>query len=357
MPRQIPVRHPSATLDWGPDESATVIDPPLEDGALEWDAEEGATPQLEQAAHERGLQWVEMVRVSRRRIGRPPLRARPALEAGAPTTRSWPPVAAPLAHVEPAARPPLLTAKDWIGFGAGMLAASVLALVSALLATRAPRTVTLAAAPATTAVATTAVATTSPPTAVALPSVLEAVDAVAVRATATRAGMVRRAAARGSAVAIGDVLVELRGANPEAAQKLDELNQLLDEYEGAQDQTGAAARARAAYERAAASLAPVAVRAKSAGIIVGDPVRPGVTAEAGDELLRLAASVRLIVPAADVDGTGAACRVTLIDRPGVVLDARLVPGVPEAHSRTLALSSFPATLPLGTVGRVSAICR
>jgi hypothetical protein len=108
---------------------------------------------------------------------------------------------------------------------------------------------------------------------------------------------------------------------------------------------------------AVATPASVTVHALAGGIVVGDPVRAGVTVEAGDELLRVASSVRLVVPAGDVEGSGGGCRVALLDRPGVVLDGRLLPGVPEARSRTVALTGFPADLPLGTVGRVKALCR
>jgi hypothetical protein len=48
--------------------------------------------------------------------------------------------------------------------------------------------------------------------------------------------------------------------------------------------------------------------------------------------------------------------VVLVDRPGVTLDGRLMPGAADARSRTITLRSFPADLPLGTVGRVRALC-
>jgi predicted deacylase len=195
------------------------------------------------------------------------------------------------------------------------------------------------------------------PRVASLSAVLEAVDASSVRATAATAGVVRHSAARGSAIAAGASLVELRRSSPTAARKLAELNALIDEYEDSREHADEIARARSEYREAARAAIGSAVRAPRAGVLVASLVRPGDTVEAGDEVARVASAVRLIVGAGDVEGAGAACSVALLERPGLVLDGQLVPGVPEARSRTIALSSFPSDLPLGSIGRVKATCR
>jgi hypothetical protein len=98
------------------------------------------------------------------------------------------------------------------------------------------------------------------------------------------------------------------------------------------------------------------LRTPVAGVVVGETARAGTTVEAGDEVTRVAASVRVVLAASDVEGAGVACRVVLLDRKGLILDGRLVPGVAAAGTRTIAVKSFPAELPLGTVGRAKAIC-
>jgi hypothetical protein len=100
------------------------------------------------------------------------------------------------------------------------------------------------------------------------------------------------------------------------------------------------ARGRIASARAAADGGTL--RAPRAGIVVGEPPRPHAVVEAGDEVSRLAASVRLIVGAGDVEGDAATCRVVLLDRPGVLLDGRLLPGVPDARSRTIEARRLPS---------------
>jgi hypothetical protein len=378
-------------LSW-PEGSATLVDRPLDpagDRGLEWDEDEGQTVRVGKLmpAEARAVQWVGMVGVSSGPA--PPLRvlplrgvaARPGLRRLSPAARAFleatqtsatapaaePRVAEPRVSQPLVAKPlvvepyvadrtertprPRLSGKAWAGLAAGMLALSVVLLVVAM-GVAGSRHVGAVPARATAPIAAPPLPRASP----RMPAVIEAVDAVPVRATAATAGVVRRAVARGGALRAGDVLVELRRPNPAAARRLAELNELLDAYDDAGDHAGELARARAAYERAAQQPTAVTVRAPTAGVVVGDPPRPGAAVEPGDELSRLAASVRLIVGAGDVEGDAARCRVLLLDRPGVLLDGRLLPGVPDAHSRTIEVAAFPANLPLGTVGRVRAIC-
>jgi hypothetical protein len=224
-----------------------------------------------------------------------------------------------------------------------MLAASLVLLIVAVVIARSGRASVAAAAPVAARTGTS-------------PALLEAVDAVTVRASAATAGVVRRAVARGAALGAGEALVELRRPNPVAAQRLTELNGLLDEYDEGGDHTAEIARARAAYERAMRIPATAAARAPFAGIVVGEPPRPGATIASGNDLARLAASVRLVVPAADVDGSGPTCRVVLLDRPGALLDGRLLPPGHDGTSRAIMLGGFQSDLPLGMIGRVRAIC-
>ena len=215
-----------------------------------------------------------------------------------------------------------------------------------------------------------------------LAAVLEAVDVTTVRATDATAGQVRRALARGTPVARGSPLVTLSRADPEPARRLAELDALLEQYDEsspaatpsasapAKAAASAAAgglasapavaieRARAAYERAVADSRDAAmVRAPAAGIVVGTPPRIGEAVAAGAELARVAATVQLVVPARDVEGDGADCRVALYDRGRAVVDGTLIPTVADAGSRTVTLTRFPADVPLGAIGRVKAVCR
>jgi hypothetical protein len=229
-----------------------------------------------------------------------------------------------------------------------MLAASLLLLLLAIMVSRSGH----AAGPAT-PVAVAAAGAGSARAGGAPPAVLEAGDVFTVRATVATSGVVRKAAARGTALHAGEVLVEVRRANPAAAQKLEALNEL---YEESGDHEAEIERARQAYERARQPT-QLAVRTQSAGVVVGEPLRPGVAVAAGEELARLSTSVRLVVAGSDIEGNGATCQVLLLDRPGVLLDGRLVPGAPDARGRTISLAGFPADLPFGTVGRVRAICQ
>ncbi len=217
-----------------------------------------------------------------------------------------------------------------------------------------------------------------------LAAVLEAVDVTTVRATDATAGQVRRAIARGTPVARGSALVTLGRADPEPARRLAELDALLEQYDESSPAAPAPAaaaapasaaastaagklasapavaieRARVAYERAVADSRDAAVvRAPAAGIVVGTPPRIGEAVAAGAELARVAASVQLVVPARDVEGDGADCRVALYDRGRAVVDGTLIPTVADAGSRTVTLTRFPADVPLGAIGRVKAVCR
>jgi hypothetical protein len=336
-----------------------------------------------------------------------------------PGRTRWPLVATPLARpIEERGSRLRLSTGAWVGFGAGMLTAAVLALVCATIESRsarvsrpptiaaaqvravplsAPVRVTPAAVPAAAvranepAVAVrasepaaavrasepaVAVRASEPAAAVrasepavarvaapiaarapeATPAVLEAVDTVVVRASSTTVGQLRRVAARGSVVQPGDAVAELRRANPDVARKLQLLNELLDQYEDVDAHADELARARADYQRAIDTPRTVTVRARIAGVIVGDPVPSGTTIERGDELVRVAPSLRLRVPAADVEGSGVSCRVTLRDRPSATLSGRLVPAAADARVRTIEVARFPSSLAPGALGRVHAVC-
>jgi hypothetical protein len=362
-------------LTWN-DGAATVVDGPLDDGngGLEWDTDESETARFDRSlADDQALQWIGMMGFSQVRPSRAvaaPVESRPlpgvrrlsataqaflaARDGGGPAVVVAPPSPSPSPsprpepfvadHTERTARP-WLGPRTWMGFAAGMLAASLLLLVLAVVVSRSGRT-SVAAGPIAVIGPVAARAIAAPP------ALLEAVDVAPVRATAATSGVVRRAAARGTALRAGEALVELRRPNPAAAQKLDALNEL---YEESGNHEAEIERARAAYERARQPIL-LTVRAPGAGLVVGEPPRPGVALAAGEELARVAAAVRLVMAAGDVEGSGATCQVLLLDRPGVLLDGRLVPG-PDARSRSISLASFPADLPLGAVGRVRAICQ
>lgn len=191
-----------------------------------------------------------------------------------------------------------------------------------------------------------------------LAAVLEAVDVSTIRATDDTAGIVRRVAALGSAVARGSPLVTLHRPDREPARKLAVLDALLEQYDESSGAAPAIDRAREDYERAVAGSRDAAVvRATAPGVVVGTPLRTGDVAAAGAELVRVAASVQLVMPAGDVDGEGSDCRVALLDRGRVVVDGRLVAAVPDVGSRTIALARFPADVAPGAIGRVKAVCR
>jgi hypothetical protein len=333
-----------------PDEAATLVDGPF-DGShrgLEWDEDEGQTLRFRQSIPD-DARSVRRVGVVSFLPPREPAVAEPHVAEPYPSE--------PFAErTERTARPRLGT-KTWAGLAGAMLGVSVVLLGWAVVIARSRHASIVSVAAAAPSVP--APAARGEPS---MPAVIEAVDAIPVRATAT-AGVVRRAAARGAALRAGEALVELRRPNPIAAQKLAVLNDLADEYEDddAADHADEIAHARADYEKAARLPDEVVVvRAPSDGVVVGSPPRPGTRVVIGDELGRMAASVRLILGAGDVDGRGTICRVVLLDHPAghpaALLDGRLLPGIPEARSRTIALSRLPADLPLGTVGRVRAIC-
>jgi hypothetical protein len=363
--------HHVAEQSWT-DGAATVVDEPIAETEaeatserLEWDADEGQTRPFGRDAGTE-LQWVGMVGWSQGRAPEQlvtplPVKSLPGVRRLSPAARAFLTATEPRgrrreqsiveASVERTERTPRpwvmwLGPKGWVGFAAGMLAGSLVLLVVAVVIARSGREAAGSVAGAGTNAAARGGAS--------LPARLEAVDAVTVRAPTS--GLVRRAAGRGVGLRAGEMLVELRHPNGAAAQRLAELNALLDEYEDSPEHAAEITRARTAYERASRGPALSTVGAPFAGVVVAPPPRPGAAVAAGDELAQLAASVQLVVPSSDVEGNGAACHVVLLDRQGMLLEGQLVPSGLDAHTRTIALAGFPGELPMGMIGRARAIC-
>jgi multidrug efflux pump subunit AcrA (membrane-fusion protein) len=185
------------------------------------------------------------------------------------------------------------------------------------------------------------------------PAVLEATGVVTVQIDTS--GTVTRLPNEGTAIAVGDVLVEIRRPSPEADQKLKALKDLEAKYGDSPDHADFIAQAREEYARARAKRVRVTFKSPVAGTIVRLVAREGQRLAEGDPVVQVAEGGRLIVDVGAVEGSGTRCAATLV-ADGRALAGTIEPARPGGNTRVLALDAYPAGLLPGAVGDARVRC-